>query len=58
MTMAIGTATNAGQLTATRAPAQELPTIFQKSGEPEKKAQDKLLLAQHTGKGQNIDIMA
>jgi|GEM_PF-1785755 len=57
MSMAIGTATTAGQLTATRAPAQKLPTMFKNSGEFVKEIQNKKLLAHHTGKGQHIDIM-
>ena len=57
MSMAIGTATTAGQLTTTRAQAQELPNMFKNPGEFVKDVQNKKLLAHHTGKGQNIDIM-
>ncbi len=66
MGMEIGAAA-AGQLTATRSPDKNEPIdkIFEKLSSTEKvqekPAQDdqqQMMLAEHTGKGQNIDIFA
>ncbi len=66
MTMGIGAAA-AGQLTATRSPGQQEPTnkavegfkqLTKTDAESEKSEQQRLALTEHSGKGQNIDILA
>ena len=56
MSIAIGAASTSGQLTATGPQRQELPTVFKKIGQTEQDDQQRMQLAQDTGKGQNIDI--
>ena len=56
--MAIGTATTSGELTATGPQTPKPPSLLDKTGQSGKNNQHRMLLAQHTGKGQHIDIMA
>jgi len=67
MSMEIGLSANIGQLTATRAPNPNEPTNkarenFERftgtSAKTEESDQQQLSLAEYTGKGQNIDVMA
>jgi len=67
MVMGIGDGANVGQLTATRAPAQNEPTNKAQAGfdmltktaaKFEQTEEQRISLAEFTGKGQNIDIMA
>jgi len=67
MMMGIGAASEVGQLTATRAPAQNDPTNKAQAGfdvltktaaKFEQNEEQRISLAEYTGKGQNIDIMA